>query len=429
MKEEFQKIVLGELADGRETLKKFFQRQAGRDELPQALWESLEAVYEHTVAVVERIADRLEEEAGGPRSTLPSIVTVLAPAAKEKELNRLGFYEIPDIGLSRGPALPDAAASQSPLGFLKVPYEKLGEYLDRPHTGSVKEKGSDNWKERHYTLRPEFHAVEAESLLRDVAALYDLPEPLLFSPWSRRAVFIRFEGDEPFPAPGDYDLELAKNGLSGVLLMDRILMWNVRISYMPEGAESSSVAPERDMTWHTSFYTGLGDSVLILPDLGVSGPDPASLRQARNDGRLEISALEELPQACWKIEITHPNTGLLPEECLLCGHEPDFRAPERDGRLRTRADIRHVLAALSHSGFRARPETEPGPEMTVITRYRSDHRYPAYDPNDLRDAGRPRPTVYVSFEGAPLYLTDHAEYTLHFLENSFPEILWKGLAR
>lgn len=420
MKEEFRKIVSRELADGRETLKKFFQSHAGGDELPPALWESLEAVYEHTVAVVGRIADRLEEEAAGPRSTLPSIVTVLAPAEKEKELNRLGFYEIPDTALGRGPALPDAGARQGLSGFLKVPYEKFGEYLDRTYTGSV------GGKERRYTLRPEFHAVEAETLLRAVADLYDLPEPLLFSPWSRRAVSIRFEGDEPFPAPGDSDLELAKNGLADVLLTDRVLMWNVGASYLPEGAESSSVAPERDMVWHTSFYTGLDDSVLILPDLGDSGPDPASLRWARSQGRLEISAPVELPRACWKIEITRPNTGLVPEECLFCGHEPDFPALERHGRLRTRADIRHVLAALSHSGFRASPETEPGP---VMARYRREHRYPAYDLNDRRDAARPRPTVYVRFEGDPLYLADHAEYTLHFLENSFPEILWKGLAR
>ena len=418
MKEEFRKIVSRELADGRETLKKIFQRQGGGEELPPALWESLEAVYEHTLSVVGRIADRLDEEAAGTRGPLPSIVTVLAPAEKVKELNRLGFYEIPDIGLGRGPALPDAGG-RGPVGFLKVPYEKLEEYLGRTYTGSV------GGQERRYTLWPEFHAVEAETLLRAVADLYDLPEPLLFSPWSRRAVSIRFEGDEPFPAPGDYDLELAKNGLSDVLLTDRVLMWNVGVSYLPEGAESSSVAPERDMVWHTSFYTGLDDSVLILPDLADSGPDPASLRWARNDGRLEISAPVELPEACWKIEITRPNTGLVPEDCLLCAHEPDFPAL-RPGRLRTRADIRHVLAALSHGGFRAHPQTEPGP---VMARYRREHRYPASDLNDRRDASRPRPTVYVRFEGDPLYLADHAEYTLHFLENSSPEIRWLGLAR
>lgn len=407
MKEELKRFLQSESESAKADLKRAFQKIAASSQLPPPLWDALMALHDRDSSLFMALAERLLDDRDGTTSPPPAIATILAPAKTLASLNNQGFYE---------PFLPyEENASETntgPHAFLNVPYEELPKYLYKSYTGRV------DGRPVKYELVPSFSYLEAESLLHAAAELYGWPEPLLFSPWSRRAVTYKYEGWEEC----GLDPDIEANELQGILLADRVLCWNVKLEYSNDGGQKRR-APGPDTTSYMVFYPCPDARTYVMPHLPPGcGMDPVFINFTRNDAGLDLATPYELPYSHWRITITSPNYDLAPDGSRVIRNTPDFDALSRLPRLRTKGDIMRVLQALALDGYAVSFEKGPGQELEP---YRREHRYPRDEQTALsRTPGR---NIYLGFTGNPLFLVDYAEYVLNFLGSNYPEFSWRSV--
>ncbi len=274
--------------------------------------------------------------------------------------------------------------------FLCAPYEEFLSLLSKDFRGAG----------FTYQFKPNRQLVEAEEKFFRVAQLYDVPLEI-YSPWARRAVDIRIVGEV---GKLDFnDFKAADNGLSGKFVADKNFYINAELSLR---------------TWDsfeeigkTFEYRCTADDELTfaLPLTDSAFDDELDVR--RDGGQIIFRTTREFPTRYEQVK-------LLPTENKL---DPRIL---RKQRLRTRGDFEFVLSGLARDGYSCRFGGFNGNEN--ITRYVEGHEYFSAADEELLRAKKILPTCTVKFSGAELFLTDYANFVLHFLTTRYPEFNWAG---
>lgn len=427
MRDELKRIHKERAFELRELIrKKLAAANLGSDPLAQALENSLAALLDRNGEVLVRMLENLHNhESRNDVNSLFEVAVVFAPQERQRMLESRNFFPISAVNDDDWDVQKAPEVSPN-VFFLACSYPEMEKYLHREFIG---ESAGQKFT---YKLAPWFGYVRAERDLQEVAALYGVERPVIFSPWSRRAVAVELAGQ--IPDLNQADLRLAENGLDSVLLASHVLMWNVSSvtvkrwdkSYQsPDGLEANYVyqytVPEnRDQPGHEACF--------ILPEYADLGnPFNLPLEATKNGRIIVIESQSELAQKFKVIEIHKPLLAGLPDDCHVFVNSCETGTILTRPRLRTSGDVNLVLSALKQGGFGCRFPGKSS-EKPALARYATGHKYAAgSSPRGLKEVQRQFP-CRVAFTGKAPFLEDYAEYALNFLGQRYPEFLWTGEA-
>ena len=300
--------------------------------------------------------------------------------------------------------------------------------------------------------------IEEERLLFDIADIYHITKPVVFSPYSRRAVKIQLpiqDSDAAELLRDAADLTpylLEENSLKDKLLADRQLLWNIRIGevklpeYNPSGeGDCGFVAPYGDREIYRYEFNKQKNGDFICPD---TIEIPCLLAAEKDEERQLITLItnRKLKNKCRSLSILRPKE----YEEQIAGHKSGNReiffsnvsrlGDDRAGRifakerLRTQGDIERLLHCFNIPEYDCKfagVSDSRKTELKSIKRYSGELSYGAccYSCREQLLYGKRRvlPCCHIRFSGRAKFLADYADYVLFFLENRYPDFLWAGV--
>ena len=312
-----------------------------------------------------------------------------------KEKKNFLSFEVGDSIFFESPSALDEESKTLSYGsfFLSVPYEELKNFLYKNYQGK-------NFK---YRLTPNYQFIEAEKKIFRISEIYNLPIQI-YSPYARRAVDICiFENsEEDFSSLPD--LRLAENNLSEKLLTENKFFWNVEIK---KSADVSWFKNDEKF-FEYGFDADKKDFILPKNDSDFN----AGIEAEKFDGKIILRSQYELSEEFELIKI-------LPVENKIASRI--FSKP----RIRTKGDINFILKCFERENFSCRFENF-GNTGEKILRYSKEFEYPTSQEQNLLRAKIKLPVINIKFSGDKKFLTDYANYVLHFLEENYPEFNWAG---
>ena len=354
-----------------------------------------------------------------------NITTALVKAEDVGSMTEKGFREI-HVGNSCF-GTDDNMGDQADLYeheeqfFLNCPYERLSEICSKAYVGSICCNG-DRTKTFTYYLVPQYRFVEQEYALFRLADIYHITKPVIYSPYARHAVDVRLEHmalqDVMQHHDWQLDLNLKENGLEHILITGHRLMWNVEIA----DSETVGLTPlhqSQDTGGYEWFYDDVQANTFLYP---IAPCDEIN----KGKDKIEIFYRGEPASTQYK-KITISETS---QDARY--FENNFRSKGFDSTvpLRTKADMAHVLSRFQNESFSCKfshmvkKSSEYG---GVVCRYKKEHKY-AVDSNELYLTDlRYKPCCAIAFGGEGTFLTDYANYVLHFMEQHYPEFTWIGI--
>ena len=314
--------------------------------------------------------------------------------------------------------------------FLDVNYEDIKNFCEpKKYVGKII-TADGTVKNFSYSLRRHEKFIAREKILFDLAALYKIRRPIIFSPYARRAVEIKIDGlaEEDFLNVQDFDLRLTDNGLSGKLLTDCELCSNIQVETTDTnsgGEIEEYVGADEILIRYEYFHTfERGDKIFILPNQPCD-----DLRIKLSDDERKIifgynSILKE--RDCKVVRFNRV------EEISANTFTNDFPRKNSTVRLRTEGDLEKVLALFNMTRFGkifpAHFDNIGGNKnFKPITIYRREDQYFIPTENRLLGKFRNKAVCYVKFSGAGQFKIDYANYVLHYLSQNYPEFTWAGV--
>lgn len=293
---------------------------------------------------------------------------------------------------------PDDELKTFPYGpfFLRVPYEEFQNFLHKDYFG----------KDFKYKLVPNCRFVEAEEKIFRIATIYNAPVQI-YSPYARRAVDICIaeKSAADFTKLADLDFQLEKNNLADKLLLNNKFYWNVQI----KPVETSWDKQDGDI-YEYGFENQFDSQIYILPETDSRFDD--EIEALKSEGQIILKSPRELPNEFVAVKILTAESKIAPR--ILSKN-----------RLRTKGDIEFILSGLAWKNFHCSFGNFGGSAKKIL-RYSKEHKYPTSQDENLLRAKIKLPVCTVKFFGEGIFLTDYANYVIHFLEEYFPEFNWAG---
>lgn len=316
--------------------------------------------------------------------------------------------------------------------FLDVSYEDLKNFCEPKKYQGYLVTTDGAKKNFSYTLLRHGKFIEREKILFDLAALYKIRCPVIFSPYARKAVELKIEGldETDLASLKTFDLMLAQNGLSGKLLTDCELCTNVEIEKSDTnhgGAVEEYIGADGNLIRYEYFHVlDRGKKVFVLPNQPCD-----DLRLKINDDERKItlgynSVLQE--RSCKIVRFNRV------KEISSDTFTNEFARRNFAPRLRSEGDLEKILACFNATRFGkmfpAHFNSLGGNKsFRPITIYRREDQYFIPDENRLLENFRSKTICRVKFsgDGNSKFKTDYANYVLHYLSQSYPEFTWAGV--
>lgn len=394
---------------GRE-LKEIIARSYSSDNDERRLLEKIFfALAEHQENFLDALANQINAEAVGHDCEKDFAVAVKLVAREDTEARR-GFFPV------------DSSCQQL---FLDVRYEDVKNFCEpKIFRGQlIAEDGTQ--KNFSYSLQRHEKFIAQEKILFDIAALYKIRRPIIFSPYARKAVELVTEDE----LVGKVDLLLDENGLRGKLLTDRELCWNVQIDSgdTTHGGEPEEFfGADENLIRYEYFHTFDADEkIFVLPDQHC---DDLHVVNSADERRIILGYNSVLKERACRIVRLHDF------EISDDTFTNDFPRKNSTLRLRTEGDLEKVLGYFNATrlgknfpahfgGFGVNQNPRP------IKIYRREDQYFIPTENFLLGRSRNKSTCFVKFFGDPLskFKTDYANFVLHHLAQTYPEFTWAGV--
>ncbi len=274
-----------------------------------------------------------------------------------------------------------------------------------------------------YTLQRHERFVNYEKILFEVAALYKINRPVIFSPYARKAVDIKiFELDET-----DFENYQSVDFMNEKLLRGN-LFWNVKI----ETADTISgksveeyLGADGKLIRYEYFHTFDADKkVFVLPaqhcdDLNCKVDDTGKTFKFGYNSVLKVNNCETVKF----VEVENISAETFTN---------DFPRQNDKLRLKTEGDVEKVLACFNATRagkmFPAKFESFNAKNFKPLAIYRREDKY--FLPPGIRLLGKVRnkPICTINFGGgASIFKIDYANYVLAYFERNYPEFNWAGV--
>ncbi len=304
--------------------------------------------------------------------------------------------------------------------FLNCMYDELESLCQKKYHGFILTKENEK-KDFTYKIVQQYRFVEAEKLLYEIANLYKIKKPCIFSPYARRAVDICIENisSDEFFAAQKYDFCLDENNLQGVLLTNFVLMWNVDIQ--KENEPLKGLEPSEKEPYYQYFYNEDIKKNSFIYTKNICN------HIYKKDTEIRIFCRDKMEKNEYKkinILDTKKNNNIVFENTFEINYINKYNY------LRTKADVMYVLNLFNNvnSDYNCSLISigSINNNEKSIVRYRKEHSYFKEQNEVYFSRLRNKPYIYVKFSGKGIFLIDYTNYVLHYLESKYPEFNWVG---
>lgn len=320
------------------------------------------------------------------------------------------------------PASDEASTFIYAPHFLRSSYEDFCSVVDahKIYEGYLR---NDFNQKFHYRLQVNESFVEKERILNNLREIYKIDIPLIYSPYSRRAIDIDIVEGLVASEYEQADFCWKENGLMdcGVeMVSGRVLAWNIEIkdcapSFEDTYTDTKNFVYRYDVQPNETSY--------VLPRTQLT--NIAEVYKKENAVHLYTRRKMDDRQAD-KIVVYDLPTSEEGNVAFRSGFQHHFYNLVQ---LRTRGDVEAVLQEFTSPQWKCKfKECLPlGENQGNIPRYRKYHRYLTGSNELLQGSLRRSPKILVDFEGDALFLADFANYVLHYMEEHFPLYRWAGV--
>lgn len=280
-----------------------------------------------------------------------------------------------------------------------------------------------------YTLQRHERFIYHERILFELAALYKIRRPIIFSPYARKAVDVKISGvsASDFSNRKNFDLLLAENNLLEKLQIGK-LYWNVKIEQ--DEIQSGSTVEEYfgadgNLIRYEYFHTFNNDeNIFVLP---AQHCDDLHIKIDGGERKFKLGYSSVLKERAYK-KITLLNFEKNSSEIFT----NDFPRPNDKLRLRTEGDVEKVLSCFNATRtgkiFPAKFESFNAKNFKPLPIYRREDKYFIAPETHLLGKIRNKPICVINFGGgAGIFKTDYANFVIHYLEQNYPEFNWAGV--
>ena len=437
------------------------------EEWKKILQTTMQSVITRSDSVLAEIRNRVLQEADDSTVDMGVMWNVAIALVSHDEANNLGGFR--NILCNR-----KESQEEYPLGephfidiegnyFLNCSYEEacaccFDEYgSEYPYSGNVSIQGVDT--PFRYRLVFDLRYVNAEQMLFDASNIYQVRIPVIFSPYSRRAVKIQIPSEYGNVADmlkeNSNDLtpyRLSDNKLADKLVADKRLMWNIRTEpiNLPQYSagtdnDNSYFAPYGNSNVYRYEFKNLKENEFICPGQDdIPNILSAQITQQKNEQRQMITlvANKQLTSQCTSLRIMKHQENIT-EDTTVCRVKNIFSNLAAKTkytmftaeRLRTKGDIERVLYGLSmpthnlSSSFLCVTDVERK-DVDVVRTYYRELAYGSGDSSReqvLYGNRRRLPFCYLKFIGDNKFLSDYASFVLFFLATRYPDFQWVGV--
>ena len=389
-----------------------------------------------------------------------NVVTALVPTVKSTETSGLhriiGLREEEDSGENLlGEALHIYIKGTY---FLDCPYEEVAALCanerdnDYPYEGRISMQGKEI--PFRYRFVPYLRFIERERELFDMAEMYGIATPVLFSPYARRAVKIQISSEDStvvdlLQDAGIVPFCFAENHLADKIKSDTVLMWNIQRKEMSpppyhpvEEKGHSFFAPYGDRPIYRYEFGNVNEREFICPAQEEQKHLVSAVKDTENK-RIILITEKELSEDCISMRIVggmdtfekyHAEDWGRTLFSNMDGERREIVFPKE--RLRTQGDLERVLYALqmpAHGlscAFVNNVCPAPKKDQNIIRRYAKQFAYGVTDvrrEQQLYGRRRNLPYAYILFSGDAAFLNDYANFVLSFLERRYPDFQWVGV--
>lgn len=389
-----------------------------------ALQEALRGVIQHQTEMNKALIKRVEDEIRDCRNlglyinNLWSIQTVFVPYNKVDVWEQSGFYDI-SIGssvfyeqqLEHFLDMDFQNENRCEQYFLNCKYEDFDGYLNKTYK-VVCTDINENQIEKECTLCLNSRLVKHEEDLFKVAILYGVNKPVLFSPWARRAVDVIIKGN-------DGGQIKSVNSIEGVPLIVGQLMWNIEKTPKDVDGTIQVASDGGHKIYEYSFDVNIKNTDFVISDESIRNI-------VKNDNSIVLQSDNELNNCFTKYRLH--NSIAIEKHNMFANHGLDMASDKV--RLRTRADINYVLKGLSNNLFICELVGLTNAKgYSLIEEYRKEHSYYCDSDNLFYKNRRKLLCCYVMFSGMEQFVTDYANYVLHYLNCNYPDYSWVGVKK
>lgn len=418
-------------------MKAVIEKSKGLDAYDRELFTALFAqLSEEQQKLYDDLSSRVEREllAGKERKRREwNTVTALADEEELESLKNCGMYPILSMDVNREHMRLEELKKSGDgngwyscgIAFLNCSYSQICEYTEREYTAHVSSKNGEF--DVGYRLFLSDLLMEKEEILERTAAQYDIEQPFIFSPMSRRAVVLTADfgaGDVKCSGESEVDFDFSGNKLDRVLLTGKVLVWNVEITGrddLPYPSENvrKNIVPLFDQTFEIYKFGLRDESEYIYVDHAS-----AEIKRIDHDIYMGVPAHSEIKNLRYfKIRL-HRGIGGLSDGAAFVFRNSCRREAGIKTRVRTDADIEYVARMFSPGGITyKRCETRPGDYQSIDV-YDSRRRYHYPKSGRLKSSS----LCYLVFErGESVFFEDIISYLLSFMNYMYPEFWWVGV--
>ena len=409
-------------------------------ELKRVLLQIMPELAKRQENIRAELLERLNEEIASQGKIELSIGTVLVDNEKSELLKREGRGIYPyDIGgclFKKNKLLPEPNNNLCKEFFLNLPYRSIQEIIDKKETYVAYIYG----KSFTFNLSICYRFISKENTIIKMARMYEVNEPVIFSPWARKAVNIVLTDDvddelaaEIAANMDEVDWCLQQNGLEGIMLINKKLLWNIAIT---EGQKATKIqAPDDSIMSYTYSYNSFPDKNNDLKKENFIYVDSNDIIMSEKKGKeiilhsrksLHDNGDDSIADNATLISIASIDDALL-----------DFvnngKGCSSLARIRTKANINWVLKKISHKGFTCEFSIiakELSKAESVIQRYNKEQEYYKDWEQELYRNMTNRPVCYISISADnEVFIEDFADYVIYNLDYMYPEFKWVGVKK
>ena len=419
-----------------EKIKKIIARFFPQDNTDKQMLEKIFSVLaEHQENFLNELENRIDDEikTNDSDKDFEIAVKLVKRGNSESKRNFFAIDSDSNFIFSNGSELPFKKFPN--LGnslFLSASYEDIKNFCEPKKFQGQIVAADGTTKNFFYSLQRHDRFVRQEKILFEIASLYKIRRPVIFSPYARKAVDIKiFDCDiSDFENCRELNFKLDENNLRGKLLTNFELCWNVKIE-SSETRRGGELSPEEHyigadgiLIRHEYFHTFDSNSkIFVLPDQHCD-----DLRINFDDERKIIlgynSVLKE--RQCKIVSLNQV------EEISDEVFTNDFPKQNDKLRLKTAGDVEKVLSCFNETRmgkiFPTSFENFNAKNFSPTEIYRREDRYSAQAEKYLLGRVRNKPVCLVKFGGDKnIFKTDYANYVIHYFEQNYPEFNWAGV--
>lgn len=324
----------------------------------------------------------------------------------------------------------DDEESEIPMSdtfFVNVSYDELKNICASKYHGRLI-TSDGTVKNFSYTIQRNERFIAAEKILFEVAALYKIKRPVIFSPYARRAVDIKiFDVAATELKKSRVDLMPEKNDLSEKILKGK-LFWNVQIDSgeMRRGGEVDEyIGADGNLIRYKYFhFFNEDEKVFILPAQHCD--DLHVIKTESGDKKITLGYNSVLKERGYqKVMLT--DVPINSDDVFT----NDFPRKNDKLRLRTEGDVSKVLACFNATRFGqicpAQFESFNADSFKPLEVYAKTDSYFYPAENSLLGDVSNKPVCCIKFGGDSIFKIDYANYVLHYFNQNYPEFSWVGV--